>query len=167
MILAGLLVPLSAGASGAARIRLFHDMDNGFVGFDPVGLFVEPGTRVIWENGSGVHTVTAYHPDNGNRPLRIPAAAEPWDSGYLMQPGEAFGRRFTVPGVYDYFCIPHERAGMAGRIVVGEATGPGARPYDWFDEAADGPRWQSLPEAVRRRLPDAARIVREGRVAVR
>ncbi len=31
----------------------------------------------------------------------------------------------TVPGVYDYFCIPHEMAGMLGRIVV---ASPGTRP---------------------------------------
>ena len=26
---------------------------------------------------------------------------------------------FTVEGVYDYYCVPHEHAGMVGRIVVG------------------------------------------------
>lgn len=161
-VLAGLLLPLSVDASGDVRIRLFRDMDSGLVGFDPTGLFVEQGTRVIWENGPGVHTVTAYHPDNGNRALRIPETAEPWDSGYLMQPGETFSRRFTVPGVYDYFCIPHERAGMAGRIVVGEATGPGARPYG---EAGGESRWQPVPAAVRRRLPAPERILETGRIA--
>lgn len=39
-----------------------------------------------------------------------------------------FERVFAVPGVYDYFCKPHELAGMAGRIVVGEpGDGPGTR----------------------------------------
>ena len=39
-------------------------------------------------------------------------------------PGESFAVELTEPGVYDYYCIPHEHAGMVGRIVVG---GPGAR----------------------------------------
>lgn len=157
-MLAGLFLPVSAHATGAVRIRMFLDPDSGFVGFDPVGLLVAPGTRVVWENGAGVHTVTAYHPANGNHPLRIPAAAAPWDSGYLMQPGQTFARRLTVPGIYDYFCRPHERAGMAGRIVVGEATGPGARP---LDRAGDR---RPVPAAVRRRLPAVATILAQGRV---
>ena len=33
--------------------------------------------------------------------------------------------RFTVTGVYDYFCIPHEEAGMVGRIIVGSPTSAG------------------------------------------
>ncbi|MDQ3701920.1 MAG: hypothetical protein M3442_13515, partial [Chloroflexota bacterium] len=35
---------------------------------------------------------------------------------------------FTRPGVYDLWCGPHEFLGMAMRIVVEEATGPGAAP---------------------------------------
>ena len=52
------------------------------------------------------------------------------DSGYLL-PDEEFSLTLTRSGAYDYFCIPHEHAGMVGRIVVaaeGEAvsapTGP-------------------------------------------
>lgn len=159
-MLAGLLLPASAVPAGTVRIGMIQDPDTGFVGFDPIGLFVQPGTRVTWVNGAGVHTVTAYHPANGNRVPRIPEAAEPWDSGHLLQPGETFSRRLTVPGVYDYFCLPHERAGMAGRIVVGETSGPGARPY----READGSGWQPVPAAVRRRLPSADRILEAGRI---
>lgn len=165
IMLAGLVLPASAAPT--ARIRLLRDPDTGFVGFEPVGLFVEPGTRVNWENVTGVHTVTAYHPANGNRALRIPEAARPWHSGYLLHPGQTFTERLTVSGVYDYCCIPHERAGMAGRIVVGAAAGPGARAYDWFHGTAAGRDWQSVPGAVRERLPAAARILRSGRVVVR
>ena len=164
-LLAGLALPVAAGSG--ARIRMVQDPATGFVGFDPVGLFVEPDTLVTWVNGSGVHTVTAYHPANGNRPLRIPASAEPWDSGHLLEPGATFARRFPVPGVYDYFCIPHERAGMAGRIVVGAATGPGARDFDRSGADGEEPDRDPVPAAVRARLPRAARIVREGRVTAR
>src|SRR5690606_37627964 len=71
----------------------------------PRGLRLGPGQAVRWVNGDAgnVHTVTAYHPDNG-RPQRIPVQAASWNSGYLM-PGADFVMVFDVPGVYDYFCI--------------------------------------------------------------
>ena len=58
--------------------------------------------------------------------------------------------RFSTVGVYDYFCIPHEEAGMVGRIVVGSPTNADP-PYDALSEAAR----QALPEVeeiVRRRI---------------
>src|SRR5688572_9165897 len=88
------------------------------VWFDPIGRLVTPGTTVRWALVDGVHSTTAYHPANG-RPLRIPEGARPWDSGILKEPGAGFEVRLTVPGVYDFFCLPHEAAGMVGRIVVG------------------------------------------------
>ncbi|MDZ7805608.1 MAG: hypothetical protein U5K71_00660 [Gracilimonas sp.] len=42
--------------------------------FDPVIIQVEPGDVIRFEVIDGLHTVTAYHPDN-RRPLRIPNTA--------------------------------------------------------------------------------------------
>lgn len=163
--LAGLLLPIPVPAtSPTVEIRLMQDRASGRVAFDPVGLFIEPGTRVRWINTAGVHTVTAYHPANGDRALRIPRAAEPWDSGHLVEPGTIFERRFTRPGVYDYCCIPHERAGMAGRLVVGTAAGPGARTFDWWRDQPER-NWQPVPEPVRATLPAHEEIVAAGRVS--
>jgi hypothetical protein len=53
---------------------------------------------------------------------RTPRDARPSD---VLQPGEHFDLTLSVPGVYDYFCAPHEQAGMVGRLVVGAPTGPG------------------------------------------
>lgn len=147
-----------AHGAGVARIRLVQDRATGRVGFDPVGLRVPAGTVVRWVNGAGVHTVTAYHPDNGGRALRIPAKAGPWDSGYLQHPGASFERRFDVPGVYDYFCRPHEAAGMVGRLLVGPPPPGGAAPF-----AAVSGR-DPVPPAARSVLPPVAEIVRRGAV---
>gem|GEM_PF-1329701 len=101
--------------------------------FDPAGLFLREGDRVLWvlvedRLGDG-HSATAYHPAHDKR-LRVPEGAEPWTSPLLKEPGRSYERAFTVRGVHDYFCIPHEDVGMVGRLIVEEATGPGAEPTD-------------------------------------
>ena len=165
LMLAGRLDAAVAATGPSAEVRLVHERGTGRVAFDPVGLFIEPGTTVRWVNTASVHTVTAYHPANGDRPLRIPAEAAPWDSGYLRGAGAVFTRRFTVPGVYDYFCMPHEAAGMAGRLVVGRAAGPGARPFGGpGDEGRDR---RPVAPAARDALPPADAIVRRGRIPAR
>jgi plastocyanin len=89
--------------------------DNGaYVTFDPIGLLVQPGTKIRWVVEADVHTTTAYHPANDSHSLRIPTSAQPWASDYLVNPGDRFEVVLTVPGVYDYFCTPHEMAGMVG-----------------------------------------------------
>ena len=132
------------------------DPEGARVGFDPIGVRVSPGARVRWVIEANVHTTTAYHPANGGRPLRIPQGAAPWDSGYLVEPGEAFEITLTVEGVYDYFCAPHEAAGMVGRIVVGRPAGPGVRP------PGDG-----VPPLARRAFPSVERIMDEEIVHLR
>jgi len=66
-----------------------------------------------------------------NHSLRIPEAAQLWDSKYLL-PAHTFEITLTMGGVYDYFCLPHEIAGMVGRIIVGKAAGPATLPFDYF-----------------------------------
>ena len=88
--------------------------------FSPRGLAVSPGTVVRFLNRDPVnrHTATSYHPDVYGRERRIPSLAAPWDTDFLL-PGESAEVTLSAPGVYDYYCIPHEMAAMVGRIVVG------------------------------------------------
>jgi plastocyanin len=155
-VLAGLAVTGPAWLRGPAgpvvEIRMGSDVRGERVWFDPVGVLVDPGTTVRWVVDANVHTSTAYHPANGGRPRRIPVGAKPWDSGYLVNPGDAYEVTFTVPGVYDYYCLPHEQAGMAGRIVVGRP------PFGADALPAEAP---GIPEGVGATLPAVERIVRE------
>ena len=96
--------------------------------FDPVGLAVEPGDTVMFDSRSPFHTVSAVSEFFGYN-QRIPEDAAPVDSPVLMS-GSYFLYTFRVPGVYDLLCFPHEFLGMAFRVVVGEATGPGAEPIE-------------------------------------
>lgn len=85
--------------------------------FEPAVVKIKPGDVLRFVVREGLHTVTAYHPDN-RRPLRIPEAAEPFDSGLLTE-GDIWMLQITVRGMYDYFCLPHEKMGHAGRIISG------------------------------------------------
>jgi plastocyanin len=152
-------------AGPVVEIRMRSGDGGAHVGFDPVGLLVDPGTTVRWIVEADVHTTTAYHPANDAHPLRIPEAAKPWNSDYLVNPGDAFEVRLNVEGVYDYFCAPHELAGMVGRIIVGRPAGPGSLPFDYFkgDPAAAG--WASVPPAARLAFPSVEEIMQERSVS--
>lgn len=88
--------------------------------FEPVVLQVDPGDVIRFEVVEGLHTVTAYHPDN-RRPQRIPEKGTAFDSGMLTA-GQTWHLKLEEKGVYDYFCLPHERMGHAGRILVGKVS---------------------------------------------
>jgi plastocyanin len=121
------------------------DMTDGLV-FDPEDTTVPPGTTVIWENvGTVGHSVTAYADeipadadyfasggfDSEPAARRAYSPGDP-DSGDILG-GDSFEQTFTVEGDYEYFCIPHEGAGMVASLTVGqqgggEEEGPGPLP---------------------------------------
>jgi len=157
MILLALARGRSAHAADPIEIAMQGTPTGARVWFRPRGLLIQPGQTVRWTNhdAGNSHTATAYHPSNHGKPLRIPRGAAPWDSGYLM-PGESYEVTLTTPGVYDYYCVPHEFAGMVGRIVVGEP-----------DADAQALRQESDPKlsaATREGFPDTALILKDHRV---
>jgi plastocyanin len=161
LALAGLGLPrLSAAAPATADITMMSDPLGTTVWFDPIGILVAPGTTVRWMVHANVHTTAAYHPRNDHHSLRIPEKAEPWDSHFLVNPGDHFAVTLTVPGVYDYFCAPHEAAGMVGRIVVGKPAGPGTLPFDYFRGRPGTSAWVPVPAAARKAFPSVSEIVR-------
>jgi plastocyanin len=151
-------------AAALEVIEMRSDALGSRVWFDPIGLYVEPGTTVRWLVRENVHTTTAYHPRNDHHPLRIPESAVPWDSGFLVHPGDHFDVTLTIPGVYDYYCMPHEAAGMVGRIVVGESLGPGAEAFDYWTGRPGTDNWRHVPDQARETFPSVARILDERRV---
>jgi len=106
--LARLTAPVAQGTVGMT--------DMGFV---PPAITVNVGTKVVWKNSSQViHNVV----DDASKALskvdvKMPAGASSFDSG-LMQPGQAFSRVFTEPGIYRYVCTLHEGSGMKGVVIV-------------------------------------------------
>ncbi|MGH7042824.1 MAG: plastocyanin/azurin family copper-binding protein [Acetobacteraceae bacterium] len=161
----GLVPRRGAAAAGVVEIRMKSDASGSRVYFDPIGILIAPGQAVRWVCEANVHTTTAYHPKNGDHSLRIPETAQPWDSGYLL-PGKSFEVTLTAEGVYDYFCKPHEMAGMVGRIVVGKPGGPGALPFDYFKGRPGTSSWLAVPQAARAAFPKIADIMGKGVVHV-
>ena len=151
-------------ASAPAIVEMRSDASGSRVWFDPIGLYVAPGTTVRWIVRENVHTTTAYHPRNDHHSLRIPEHAKPWDSGFLVNPGAHFEVTLDVPGVYDYYCAPHEAAGMVGRIVVGKPLGPGGESFDYWVGKQGTDEWRHVPAAARRAFPAVSRILAEHRV---
>lgn len=133
--LAGLGAASLSGLAGCAAVGSTgrgEDYDVGMtaVAFTPDELTVSAGETIVWENTSSrAHTVTAY--ENS-----VPTEADFFASGGFedeataregwknldgaITSGETFSYTFEVPGTFDYFCIPHEQAGMMGRVVVEE-----------------------------------------------
>jgi len=89
--------------------------------YAPEAVTITVGQTVVWTNTSSMnHTVTADPARARDRShVRLPKGAQPFDSGD-MAPGATFRHTFDVPGEYVYFCIPHESAGMIGRVNVQE-----------------------------------------------
>jgi plastocyanin len=111
----------------AVADTLDEDRGAGEFVFTPAVIWLESGGTIEWSIEGAAHSVTAYHPNN-DKPLRIPEDATSFDSGTL-DAGETYEHTFETPGVYNYYCTPHESLGMVGVVIVNGATsGPGTRP---------------------------------------
>ena len=49
---------------------------------------------------------------------------------------------------------------MVGRIIVGEPSGPGALPFDYFDGRPGASGWKAVPEAARKAFPSIEAIMK-------
>jgi len=94
--------------------------------FEPTGLYIEPGDTVRFVAVTPQHTVTAYHRDHG-KVHRVPEGVEPFSSPVIPL-NSYWEYTFQIPGVYDIWCVAHERLGHVMRLVVGEASGPAVEP---------------------------------------
>jgi len=122
----------SGGGGGATHTV---DMTDGLV-FDPDSLTIAPGDTVVWENGGAVgHSVTAYEdelPDDAEyfasggfdseQAARDAYSAGDPDSGDVPG-GASWEHTFETEGEYEYFCIPHEQAGMVATLTVEAGAG--------------------------------------------
>jgi plastocyanin len=107
-----------------------YDVGMGDSVFEPVTITVSVGDAVVWKNTSGrAHTVTAYDDGQPDGAAYFAsggfddeqAARDAWSRGAGgIVSGDIYEHTFETPGEHKYYCIPHERMGMAGVVVVEE-----------------------------------------------
>jgi plastocyanin len=85
----------------------------------PEKVTVKVGDTVEWDNNAAsLHTVTADPSKAADqKDVELPPGAQPFDSGFMMPDGK-FSYTFTKPGTYKYVCLPHEKDGMIGYVIV-------------------------------------------------
>lgn len=86
--------------------------------FSPDKLTIQPGDTVTFINAQDEQHEVMF--------ISQPKAVDEM----IMSPmhekkGESFSYTFTVPGTYKFHCHPHEKLGMDGTLIVGEASKPG------------------------------------------
>jgi plastocyanin len=122
-------VGLAGCTSMQIGAKVDYDVGMTAVAFKPPELTISVGDEVVWYNTSSrAHSVTAYEnaiPEGaeyfatGGYDSEA-AAREAWRQSLdgALTSGQKYSHTFDVPGRYQYFCIPHEQAGMMGTIIV-------------------------------------------------
>jgi len=110
------LLPTPAKAAGTPVVIKMADKEPFYT---PEKATIKVGDTVQWVNdGQTVHSVSTTAANAQKRgDASMPKGAQAFDSGFIP-PGGDYSYTFTVPGTYKYFCLPHEKAGMVGVIVV-------------------------------------------------
>lgn len=126
VVMAGVLAGC-AGDSGGGHGEEGNIIEmNDDLKFVPDTFEVAVGETVTWENvGSVEHSITAYEDDISEDAAYIASggfdsestARNAWPDGSIAG-GETYEHIFDTAGEYQYFCIPHEGAGVKGMITV-------------------------------------------------
>lgn len=110
------LLPNPVRAAGSPVVINMKDKEPFYT---PEKITIKAGETVQWVNGGEtMHSVSTDAANAQNaKDTSIPKGAPTFDSGFIP-PGGNYSYTFTVPGTYRYFCLPHEKAGMVGMIIV-------------------------------------------------
>jgi plastocyanin len=104
------------GATAPAVVIKMSDKPPQFL---PNKVTIKAGQTVEWvNNAKTLHSVDG-DPTMALKPsdVSLPPGAKPFDSGF-MKPDMTWDYTFKVPGTYKYTCVPHEKDGMNGEVVV-------------------------------------------------
>lgn len=125
-------VPASAGGGGCVEVTEGTGTTVELLNYciTPTLLRVQPGETVTFVNRDETRHV-------------ISSSGYAWGSDGYMRHDEVFTATFSENGVYPYQCYLHP--GMAGAVIVGDATGLGAAERGGVVAA---PLQEPLPEVV-------------------
>jgi plastocyanin len=119
LMIAAAALAVAPGASAADKPVVVIKMTDKPPVYIPAKVTIKVGQTVEWVNNAAtLHDVNADASSVQNtKDVSIPPGAKAFDSGF-MRPGMTFDYTFTVPGTYRYTCVPHEKDGMNGTVVV-------------------------------------------------
>jgi pseudoazurin len=104
------LLSLWSGLAIAAdtTIEMLNKLDNEYMVFSEKIVYIDPGDTVFWKATDKGHNVEFV---KGAVPTDVKAFKSKLnvDTEY----------KFSIPGIYAYWCTPHKTMGMIGFVVVG------------------------------------------------
>ena len=105
-----LLLSLWSGLAVAAdtTIEMLNKLDNEYMVFSKKIVYIDPGDTVFWNATNKGHNVEFVK-------KAVPTGVEAFKSK-LNQDTEY---KFSIPGIYAYWCTPHKTMGMIGFVIVG------------------------------------------------
>ena len=105
-----LLLSLWSGLAVAAdtTIEMLNKLDNEYMVFSKKIVYIDSGDTVFWKATDKGHNVEFVE-------KAVPTGVEAFKSK-LNQDTEY---KFSIPGIYAYWCTPHKTMGMIGFIIVG------------------------------------------------
>ena len=105
-----LLLSLWSGLAVAAdtTIEMLNKLDNEYMVFSKKIVYIDSGDTVFWKATDKGHNVEFVK-------RAVPTGVEAFKSK-LNQDTEY---KFSIPGIYAYWCTPHKTMGMIGFVIVG------------------------------------------------
>ena len=105
-----LLLSLWSGLAVAAdtTIEMLNKLDNEYMVFSKKIVYIDSGDTIFWKATDKGHNVEFIKE-------AVPTGVEAFKSK-LNQDTEY---KFSIPGIYAYWCTPHKTRGMIGFVIVG------------------------------------------------
>ena len=89
-------------------IEMLNKLDNEYMVFSKKIVYIDSGDTVFWKATDKGHNVEFVK-------RAVPTGVEAFKSK-LNQDTEY---KFSIPGIYAYWCTPHKTMGMIGFVIVG------------------------------------------------
>eukprot|EP00268_Persea_americana_P066916 TRINITY_DN91604_c0_g1_i1.p1 TRINITY_DN91604_c0_g1~~TRINITY_DN91604_c0_g1_i1.p1 ORF type:complete len:168 (+),score=24.47 TRINITY_DN91604_c0_g1_i1:282-785(+) len=104
-------------ASNALAIEVLLGGSDGTLAFVPSEFSVAPGEKIVFKNNAGFPHNVVFDEDS------VPAGVDVGkismsEEDLLNAPGEVYSVTLDAKGTYNFYCSPHQGAGMVGKVTV-------------------------------------------------
>ena len=105
-----LIITLWTGLSYAAdvKVEMLNKLNNEFMVYSKKIVKIDVGDTVFWKSTTPGHNVEFI---KGGAPEGV--------GKFKSKLSKDTEYKFTVPGIYAYWCTPHKSMGMIGFVIVG------------------------------------------------